>query len=236
MQNQPRTAAARTWIWLLTLPWLSGCGIAARHHNLVGCEAFQMGQYSRAVNEFQLALSKDNQNAEAYYNLGATYYTLAKQSRNAEWMSQAEQLLRQSISLDPTHVDSHRTLAGLLVESNRPQFAFDLLNAWQQRNPWSAEPLVELARLSQEFGDTGRATNYLADAIRIDGNNPRVLKAMGHVRERQGQLAMALENYTRSFQLDQRQSDVAAKIVDLRTRLAGLPYPYNPGGQAPLSR
>jgi hypothetical protein len=36
-------------------------------------------------------------------------------------------------------------------------------------------------------------------------------------------LAMALENYTRSYQVDPRQADVAARIVDLRTQLAGLP-------------
>lgn len=209
-----------------------GCGLAARHHNVLGREAFESGQVSKAINEFQLALSKDRNNSDAYYNLGATYYTLAKQSRNNQWMDQSEQLLRQSIALNPTNVDAHRTLAGLLVESGRSQFALDLLNAWQQRNPFSADPLVELARLYQEFGDTPRATNYLADAMRIDSNNPRVLSAMGHVRERQGQLAQALENYIRSYQIDQRQTDVAAKITDLQTRIAGLPYPYN-GGTPP---
>ena len=201
----------------------SGCTVAARNYNMVGKEAFEQGQYSQAISEFQKAIAQDNRNAEAYYNLGATYYTIGKQTKNPQWTDQAEQLLRQSISLNPGSSEAHRTLTALLVETGRTQYAYDLLNGWQQRNPANPAPLLELARLSQELGDSNRATNYLTDALRVDANNPAALKAMGHVRERQGQLAMALENYTRSYQIDPRQTDVAARIVDLRTQLAGLP-------------
>jgi tetratricopeptide (TPR) repeat protein len=211
-------------ILLLTVLSLSfGCSVATRNYNMVGKEAFEKGQYTEAISEFQKAIAQDNRNSEAYYNLGATYYTVGKQTRNSQFIDQGEQLLRQSIALNPGNNDAHRTLTALLVETGRSQYAYDLLNSWQQRNPANPAPLLELARLSQELGDSNRATNYLTDALRMDANNPAALKAMGHVRERQGQLAMALENYTRSYQVDPRQADVAARIVDLRTQLAGLP-------------
>jgi Tfp pilus assembly protein PilF len=132
--------------------------------------------------------------------------------------------------LDNTHVEAHRTLAVLLVETGRQSFAFDLLNGWQARNPMAADPPIELARLYQETGDQQRAVNYLADALRLDSYNARALKAMGHIREQQGQWAMALENYTRAYQADSRQSDLVGKIQALQTRLASSAYPYqNPG-------
>lgn len=219
----------RPLIAMIALAAVSGCSLAARKHNVTGRQLFESGQTSRAINEFQTALTRDNRNADAWYNLGATYYALGKQANHRPWLDQAETLFRQAISLDDQHVAAHRALAGLLVETGRERYAFDLMHTWSRRHPELADPLVELARLHQEFGDVNRAADYLADAIRIDANNPRVLKAMGHVRERQGQLAMALDNYSRAYQLDRRQLDVAARINDLQARLAGTQMP----GQVP---
>ncbi len=208
-----------------------GCGLAARQHNVIGREYFESGQFSRAINEFQTALQQQPDNADSYYNLAAAYYTLGKQSNSTQYLGQAEQLLRQAIALDSTHVEAHRTLAVLLVETGRQSFAFDLLNGWQARNPMAADPPIELARLYQEMGDQQRAVNYLADALRLDSYNARALKAMGHIRERQGQWAMALENYSRSYQADSRQTDLIGTIQQLQTRVANAAYPNQIPGQ-----
>ncbi len=213
----------------LMLTITGGCQLAARNHNVQGVASYQSGQISQAINEFQQALVQNPQDAEAYYNLGASYYALGKQSNNQQWIQQAEQLYRQSIALNERQVAPHRGLAALLVETGRQRQAFDLLNTWQRRNPNMSDPLVEIARLHQEHGDINRAGDYLADALRIDSNNPRVLKAMGYVREQQGQYALALENYTRSYQQDSRQGDLADQIARLQTqvRMAGANQPLN---------
>ena len=197
----------------------AGCNTANKQ-NAMGRASFLNGQYSQAINQFQQALVANPQNSDAMYNLGATYYTLGKQSRNSQWINQAEQLYRQAIAHDDQHIDSHRALAGLLVESGRKSYAFDLLNSWRQRYPRSAEPMIELASLYSEFGDQNQATNLLADALQVDGTNTRALKAMGYIRESQGQLNLALDNYLRSYQLDSRQADVAQLITRLQTRIA----------------
>lgn len=204
---------------ILCAPLLLGCNVANRQ-NALGRASFLNGQYSQAINQFQQALNANPQNSDAMYNLGATYYTLGKQSRNPQWINQAEQFYRQAIAYNDQHVDSHRALAGLLVESGKKSYAFDLLNSWRQRYPTSAEPLVELASLYTEFGDQNQATNLLADALQVDGTNTRALKAMGYIRESQGQLNLALDNYLRSYQIDPRQVDVAQQINNLQTRIA----------------
>lgn len=200
-----------------------GCNLGVQQHNIAGRQAFDSGQYSTAINEFQKALNLNPNDADAYYNLGASFYALGKQSNNQKWLEQSEQLYRQSIANNDQHVDAHRGLASLLIETNREKHAFDLLNTWQSRYPASTEPFVELARLYQEYGDNRRATDLLTDAIKLDANNVRVLKAMGHVRESQGQTHLALDNYLRVLQIDSQQTEVAAKVAALQTQLATLP-------------
>lgn len=221
-----RFTSACMWMALLAGLTLCGCNYAANRHNCNGTRAFLSGQVAQAINEFQQALIANPQDANAYYNLGYAYAALAKQNQNAQWTEQAEQLFRQSIALNDQHVDAHRALAALLIEKGNQQFAFDLLNAWQQRYPSSPAPLIELARLYQEYGDNRRAADYLADALRLDSQNALAFKAMGHVREAQGQDQLALQNYLRAWQLDATQTDVAQRVAVLRQRLSqnqGLP-------------
>lgn len=218
-----RDAYASTLVALSIVAMLvvcSGCKLTADRFNSAGRQAYQSGQLAQAIDKFQRALTVDPNNADAYYNLAATYYAFGKQSNNEQWLDQAEQLYRQAIRINDLHTDAHRGLACLLIDRGRQQHAFDLLTAWQQRYPTQSEPLIELARLHSEVGDKRRATDLLADAIRLDSSNPRALKAMGHLRETEGQYAQALENYQRALQIDPRQMDVAQRVGELQTRLA----------------
>ena len=205
---------------LLVLVIQSGCNLAANRQNKIGTTAYQSGQYAQAINSFQQALNANPNNADAYYNLGSSYYQLGRQTQNSQWVTQAEQLFRQSITLNDQHIDAHRCLAALLIETDRKRYAFDLVDDWRNRYPQSPEPLIEIARLYQEFGDNRRATDFLSDAVRLDSSNVRALKALGHVREVQGQTNLALENYNRVLALDGTQVDVAQRMQQLVTRLA----------------
>ena len=220
--------------WLLVAALLvvtCGCKMRANQHNAAGLQAYQAGQVSQAINEFQRALNVDPQNANALYNLGASYAKLGKESRNVTWIEQAEQLFRQAISVDSQHVQAHRGLSALLIESGQEKFAFDLLDQWRLRNPSSTEPLIELARLYQEYGDQRRASDLLTDALKLNSNDTRALKALGHVRETQGQYKLALENYLSVIQLDPEQVDLFPKVAALQVQLAKNPS-QTPSNQA----
>ena len=197
-----------------------GCNATTQRQNMLGKAAFDRGDKSQAINSFQQALSRDPKNADAYYNLAATYYQLGVEKQNKQFVDQAEQLYRQAISYDDKHIDAHRGLAAMLIETGREKYAFDLLDGWRQRYPQSAEPLVEIARLYQEYGDNRRATDLLADALRNDSRNPRALKAMGYVREVQGENQLALENYVRALQVNGNDQDTAARVAYLQSRIA----------------
>ncbi|MEM7455518.1 MAG: tetratricopeptide repeat protein [Planctomycetota bacterium] len=221
-RNNPRLlhTASGTVFVLGLIAVISGCNLRSNSLNENGVRAFQNGNVSMAINEFQKAMIENPASADAYYNLGASYFALGRQNQNEQWLEQAEQLYRNAIQLDDQHIDAHRGLAALLVETEREEFAFDLLQTWQARHPESTAPLIELARLHQEYGDNRRATDLLADALKLDGNDPRALKAMGHIREVQGEYQLALENYNRALQIDPRLTDTADRISALQSRIA----------------
>jgi tetratricopeptide (TPR) repeat protein len=219
--------------WLLPLLGcglvvFGGCNFAARLQNIRGRQAFETGNYNEAALRFQRALQRNPYDSNALYNLGATQHALAKLTRNGPLLTTAEQYYRQSIAIDPRYSDAHRGLAVLLAETGRTDAAFDLVRTWSQRNPHSAEPLVELARLHQEFGDRAQATQLLTDALARDSQNARALTALAHNRELDGQYQLALQDYYRAYQLNSRQPGVAAKIAQLQSQLQVQPIQATP--------
>ena len=160
--QQNTVSCRRAIVSILGLCLLSlGCNLGAQQSNIVGSQAFQNGNYLQALSRFQQSLAQNPNNPDANYNLAAIFYSMGKQQRNPQYFAQAEQLYRKAISLNGEHSEAHRGLTALLVETGREQHAFDLLDGWKQRMPNSAEPLIEIARLYQEYGDNQHATCLL---------------------------------------------------------------------------
>ena len=213
----------------VTSLFLAGCNLPSRSYNVTGTQAFQAGNLNGAIKDFQKAISLNPQDPDAHYNLAACYQQLAKQTGDRRWQDQAENLYRQAIVFNNQHVAAHRGLATLLIESGREQFAFDLLNEWRDRNPQNEDPLVELARLYQEYGDNRRAVDLLTDALKINSQSVRALSALGHVREAQGQVQLALNNYARALQLDPQLTDIAGRVAALQNQYGVVPDNVDPG-------
>ena len=78
-------------------------------------------------------------------------------------------------------------------------------------------------------GDKVTATQLLSDALNVDDRNARALRALGHIREENGDLNQAIVNYQRAYDIDQMQSDLPARIGYLQQRLAST-YQNTPQG------
>jgi tetratricopeptide (TPR) repeat protein len=199
---------------------MGGCQTAGTGQNANGVRFFQQGQTQAAVYEFQQALTANPTNPDAYYNLAAAYHYLGKQNGDTALLTQSENLYHQCLDLSPDHVACHRALSVLLVDTNRPQSAFTLLERWSTRSPQLADPRIELARLHEEFGQADNARRYLGEAIDVDPSNPRAWTALARLRESEGQFAQALSNYQQAYALNQNQPAVAQQINYLQQRLA----------------
>ncbi|MFM2003121.1 MAG: hypothetical protein RI963_2547 [Planctomycetota bacterium] len=216
---------------LTLLVALSGCKTPAQTQNTSGTAFYQQGQYTAAMAEFQKAISSDPRNADGYYNLAATMHRLGVQQRDGAMLGQAESLYNQCLDHAPNHVECHRGLAVLLVDTGRPDRAFALMKNWAAQNPTLSEPRIELARLYEEAKEPQTAQKYLENAIQVDPNNPRAWLALGRLREVQGDLVQASQNYQRSLAINPSQPMVTERIAAINRSLAGQPSPtFSQGG------
>lgn len=198
---------------------LGGCQWAANGQNAQGTRLYQQGQYTAALQEFQKAIASNPQNADGYYNLAATTHRLGLQRHDTALMTQAEALYNQCLDHDPNHVECHRGLGVLLIDSGRPDRAFALMKNWATQNPTFAEPRIELARLYEEAGEKQTALKYLEDAVQQDANSSRAWLALGRLRESSGDLTQALQNYQRSYAINGMQPMVSERIAALSRQI-----------------
>jgi tetratricopeptide (TPR) repeat protein len=233
-QQKPRTIHSpatpshtrrRSWglvaiIPLTVLALAPGCQWAASGQNATGARLYEQGQYSAALQRFQKVIESDPTNADGYYNLAATNHRLGNQRGDVQQLTQAESLYNECLDHDPNHVECHRGLAVLLVDTGRPDRAFALMKNWASQNPNFAEPRIELARLYEEVSDPGTALKYLEDAIQKDPNNSRAWLALGRLREQSGDLNQALQNYQRSLALNNRQPMAVERVAALSRQIS----------------
>jgi Tfp pilus assembly protein PilF len=196
-----------------------GCHWASSGQNATGARLYDQGQYSAAMQQFQQAIATHPENPDGYYNLAATTHRLGLQRGDAKLIQQSEALYNQCLDHDPNHVECHRGLAVLLIDTGRPDRAFALMKNWASQNPTHAEPRIELARLYEEHGEPQTALKYLEDAVQLDANNPRAWLALGRMRESSGDLTQALRNYQQALALNGSQPMVAQRVAALSRQL-----------------
>ena len=64
---------------------------------------------------------------------------LGLQRGDQNLIDQSEALYNQCLDHDPNHVECHRGLAVLLVDTNRADRAFALMKSWASQNPTYSE-------------------------------------------------------------------------------------------------
>jgi tetratricopeptide (TPR) repeat protein len=216
----------------LCLAGASGCGgLAARGRNAEGVRLFDQARYQEAIGQFQLAVTYDPNNADGYYNLGAAHHRLGVLTQDPSEFAQAEHYYNQCLDRQENHRQCYRGLAVLLVEQERSEEAFRLIEGWAERDPASPEPKIELARLFEEFGDRQAAKQRLLEALSADPQNARALAALGKLREQAGERALALNDYQQSLWHDRFQPEVAARVAALQSAVG--PSPMTTGGGSP---
>ena len=214
------TASGRRLFWLVALAGYlavgSGCAWSPKSINSQGVGLYHQGNYDGALALFHQALSLEPNNPNFYYNLARVHHQKGRQTKDAQELEKAETYYNLCLDRDPNHTDCYRSLAVLLVEQGRKQDAFTLLERWNMRSPHLADPKIELARLYEETGDLTAAKEKLLAALQVEPNNPRALAALGHVRERQGDLVQALADYKRSLAVNPAQPKVALRAAALQ--------------------
>ena len=66
-----------------------GCRAISSTQNVQGVQLYQQGNYQAALQKFQQALTTDPNDANAYYNLAATYHRLGTLQKQKTLLDQA---------------------------------------------------------------------------------------------------------------------------------------------------
>lgn len=198
---------------------MCGCQTSTTYNNR-GVRQFQQGDYQSALDTFQSALATNPNDPDAYYNLAATLHDWGRRGRDTNMLDQAESLYHRCLDLNGDHNECYRALAVLLVDTDRKDSAFTLLERWAQRSPSRSAPLVELARLNEEFGKDDSARQYLAQALDTDSSSSRAWAALGRLRENEGRYGQALTNYQHAFNLNRSNPGIPQQIASLQQRIA----------------
>ncbi len=222
LQLQRKSLDGGAWVIqsLCLVALCTGCQWASTGQNSQGVRLYEQGQFTAAMQQFQQAISSNPKNPDGYYNLAATTHRLGVQRGDGRLVQQAESLYNQCLDLDANHVECHRGLAVLLMESKRPEQAFTLMKNWVSQNPQLADARVELARLYQESGDLATAQKNLEDAVHQDPRSSRAWLALAQIRESAGDLNQALANYQRSYSLNAAQPAVLQRIASLNRQIS----------------
>ena len=194
-----------------------GCSsITANGKNSEGVRLFNQARYEESLQRFQSAAYRNPDNADAYYNLGATCHRLGTISQDPTQLAQAETYYNQCLDKDENHTECYRGLTVLLVQQDRSEEAFRLLEGWVDRQPELADAKIELARLYGEFGEPDAAKDRLLEALAVDHRNPRALAALGSIREQSGEYAQAYSNYQQSLAYNRFQPGVVSRVAALQ--------------------
>ncbi|HBT76376.1 MAG TPA: hypothetical protein DEB39_05500 [Planctomycetaceae bacterium] len=216
----------------------TGCQTAS-YNNTDGVRYYGQAKYDQALRSFQLARGVDPEDADAHYNIAATYHKLGQLARDTgrkedaeKQFTLAEENYRGALAKNSEHLAAYRGLAAMWSELGHSREAFELLQNWAERNPGSSDAKVELARLYQEYGKYNEAQQYLQSALAVDTTSARALRALGWFGEQAGRTDVALDQYRRSLNSNPDQQDLSEYVAQLeknaQTPIA-LPYGYTPG-------
>jgi Flp pilus assembly protein TadD len=219
----PQLTTRNSFTWaayvLIFVALTTGCRWGAIGQNAVGVRLHQQGRYAEALQQFEAAKIADPTNPDSFYNLASTYHRMGVSQKDPKIIEQAESLYHQCLDMSPNHAACYRGLGVLLVESNRSDKAFTLLKKWVADNPQSSDAKIELAKLHQEFNQTAIASQMLDEVLAKDPNNAVAWSARGHIREANGELSQARQNYIQSLSLNAVQPEVAQRLASVDLRL-----------------
>jgi len=196
---------------------LNGCSsFTANNYNAEGVRLLAAQRTEDALNCFEKAKQADPDSPDAYYNSGVVYHQRAIDTGQEQDFQMAKYCYELCLQKNPDHIECNRSLATLFCDIGQDDLAFRLIEEWVDRQPNSAEPRIELARLYDEHKQLGRARDCLNDAVAIDNRSTRAYTALGSVRERMGDSENALTAYEHALALNPYQPDVQNRVAALR--------------------
>ncbi len=181
---------------------------------IVGCHketqstgANTVQQISAKEKKAQLLKTLDRkfENPDAHYELGRLYQA------EGEW-SQAEWRYNRALNFDPVHWRAQAAMVKLFIESGEPTKAKNYADIYINKVSVSSAQSLELALAFQNERLDDYAMACFRQALSLAPSSAEVHKKIGYFYLSRNDKERAKEYFTRSFQLDPRQPEVAGEL------------------------
>ncbi|TWO78999.1 type IV pilus biogenesis/stability protein PilW [Denitratisoma oestradiolicum] len=183
----------------------------AKSHADLGAGYYEARQFSTALDEARIAIAADSSYAPAH-NLLALVYMELKEHRAAS------DAFERALKLEPGDPEISNNYGWFLCQIGQEPKGLEYLQA-AVRNPLYAAPAVALtnaAACAQNIKNFDRAGEYLAQALRVDPNNPRalfMLAELNHKLGRYGEAQLRIAAFHRLVEASAESTWLALRIA-----------------------
>ena len=195
----------------------------------VGDAYFNMGQFEMAGKYFQHGLQVSPDNPDLYSNIGAMSFFLGRFKEDVQYTQKAIALRPQKYDYWGNLADGYRMIPG---ESDKAVKAYEQAILLAKKllvvNPNDSDVLSSLALYHSRIGDTIRARQYLAQALKVNPNDVDILRiaCLVHLEAREKQESLKWLEKSVHAGYPREQLVANPELASLRsepefTRLAG---------------
>ena len=222
--GKPMTTKIQTSLTVLLLLLLSAGGCSSwggKINNTEGVNYYARGEYDQALTAFQTASRLNPDDPEIYYNIASTYQQQALRYQDPTLLTQAETNYRICLQKNPTRettVCCYRGLATVLNQRKDEKQAMKVLQEWEEKEPNSVEPKLEIAYLLEAQGKNQEAADALTKIKDWAPNDYRAFYKLCLVEEKLGHNEAALEQLRAAARLNPANQDITNKITQLESK------------------
>ncbi len=189
-----------------------------RTFNEDGVQLFNAGEYGKALECFDLALTLHPNDAVLIYNMGQCY------ERRGD-LAHAEQYYANCLERDPKHADARLALISVQYRTGRAGAANLAIESWLKQQPVSVDALVADAWRLRQQRAIPAAQARLHQALSLEQTNRRALTELAILYELQGMPDRSLALYGQILEKEPTQIDIADRAAQLRARGVKMPTP-----------
>ena len=151
------------YLWISTAKYSPH---SSQNHNNLGDLFSRRGEYEKAIQEFEIAISLKSNYSDAYHNLGNTYLHIGEYEK-------AFESYQKAISFNPYLWQSHQNLAGLYFEKEDYNNAEEHFKKAIQVNPSNDELYANLGIVYIKKGEYEKAKTNFEQALQLNPQNKK---------------------------------------------------------------
>jgi Flp pilus assembly protein TadD/peroxiredoxin len=165
-----------------------------RNAHTYGVAFFQHGFLKEAERAFQQAISANQEDADAFYNLGTLYLR-----RNLP--EEAKQNLEQALKLRPNYAEAWNNLGMIAAQQGNNEEAIRNFRRSLDLRPSYGTALLNLGNLYRRQGDSAATEEFLKRAENAEPTNPEVKYSLGMLYARKNEIALAEQLFRAALKL-----------------------------------